>query len=152
MYFFFSSSYIFLLNIHYIFWIVSITYSLIIYLFWHFGHFSIWICVSFCNIWTCLIDFNDYTMYYSFEGNQFFFYISLLCNHIHFVLFQKFIGSKPYNSLISFGLSKVLNLNYSFDGNTSFSYISLLCSLTHTHTHTHIYIYILSIICRFWIF
>ena len=37
-------------------------------------------------------------MYYSFEGNQFFFYISLLCNHINFVLFQKFVGSKSYDS------------------------------------------------------
>ena len=43
-----------------------------------------------------------------FEVNQFFFYISLLCNHIHFVLFQKFIGSKSYDSLIFFGLSKFL--------------------------------------------
>ena len=47
-------------------------------------------------------------MYYSFEGNQFLFYDSLLCNYIHFVLFQNFIGSKSYNSLIFFGLSKVL--------------------------------------------
>ena len=47
-------------------------------------------------------------MCYSFEGNQFFFYISLLCNHIRFVLFQKFIGSKSYDTLIFFGISKVL--------------------------------------------
>ena len=53
-------------------------------------------------------------MYYSFEGNQFFFYISLLCNHIHFVLFQKFIGSKSYDSLIFFGFSKVLTFELFF--------------------------------------
>ena len=92
--------YIFLFLI-FLFWIVffffflifSITYSLNIYLFWHFQSFNIWICVSFCNIWTCVADFNDYTMYYSFEGNLFiiFFYISLLCNHIYFVLFQKIL-------------------------------------------------------------
>ena len=51
-------------------------------------------------------------MYYSFEGNQFFFYISLSCNHIHFVLFQKFKGSKSYDSLIFFGLSKVLTSKF----------------------------------------
>ena len=47
-------------------------------------------------------------MDYFFEVNQFFFYISLLGNHIHFVLFKKLIGSKFYDSLIFFGLSKVL--------------------------------------------
>ena len=91
-----------------------------IYLLWHFGSFNIWICVRFCNIWTYLADFNDYTMYYSFEDNQFFFYISLLCNYLHFVLFQKFIGSKSYDSLIFFGLSKVLT--FEFESSNSVKY------------------------------
>ena len=70
--YFFSFSYISLLNSHIFFWIVSIIYSLNIYLFFlHFLSFNIWICVSFCNIWTCLVDFNDYTVYFSFEGSKF---------------------------------------------------------------------------------
>ena len=124
--------------LYFSFWIVSITYSLIIYILWHFGSFNIWICVNFCNIWTCLADFNDYIMYYSFEDNQFFFYISLLCNNILF-FFQNFIGSKSYIWLfnIFWHFKSFKHLNYFFEGNTSFSYIYLLCS--HTHTHTYIY-------------
>ena len=67
---------------------------------------------------------------------------------MYFVLFQNFIGSKSYDSLIFFGLSNVLTaellffwllsiviaIDYSFECNSSFSYISLLFG--------YIYIYI----------
>ena len=76
-------------------------------------------------------------------------FIFLYCVSIYNFFFQKFIGGKSYNSLIFFGLSKVLTSNYSFDSNTS---LSLSLSLSHTHTHTHTHTHILSIICRLWIF
>ena len=154
---FYGFVYLFLFLI-FLFSIVSITWSSILYLFSHFGSFNIWICVTFCNIWTCLTDFNNYTKHDSFEGNQFFFYISLLCNHmpIFFFLFQILIGSKSYDSLILISLSLiflcfecvcvcvcvyrlwifwflsiVIVMDYSFQCNPSFSYIC--CIFSHTY-------------------
>ena len=57
-----SLCFFFFLFLIFLFWIViflknivSITYSLIIYLFWNFWSFNIWICVSFGNIWNIWI-------------------------------------------------------------------------------------------------
>ena len=87
----------------YIFWIVSITYFLIIYLFCHFRSFNIWICVVthththryiyiyiyiICKLWIFWFLSIVIVMDYSFEYNPSFSYISLLFSHIYFVMFQ----------------------------------------------------------------